>query len=61
MLVLFNRCVQTSLHNGVTFSAFNNGHVSGDCMDGFVIADQVQLKTQKRKRHLEEDFTHAGD
>jgi len=30
-------------------------------MDGFVIADQVQLKTQKRKRHLEEDFTHAGD
>ena len=30
-------------------------------MDGFVIADQVQLKTQKRKRYLEEDFTHAGD
>jgi len=30
-------------------------------MDGFVIAGQVLLKAQKRKRYLEEDFTHAGD
>jgi len=57
---LYKQYTELCVPGGVAFLDFNVDRDFGDCVDGLVVVDTVQLKPNKRKRYIEDSVLAAG-
>ena len=55
---LYKQYTELCPPGGVLFLDFNVDRDFGNCVDGLVVVDIMQLKPQKRKRYIEESLNH---